>query len=113
MQGRRGRRTPEIPKRGQRWTAKRRPALVLRLFQGETAGVEVARPHGWTVAEDWRDKFLWGAENALRSRPRNEAALKDEAIKRRKQKVGERGLDPDLLREAAKRRPTGPGTLAP
>jgi hypothetical protein len=77
-------------------------ALVLSLLKGETSAQEAARRHGLTVAEieDWRDIFLLGAENALRSRPRNEEALKDEQIKRLKQKVGELVLDTDLLRAA-------------
>jgi len=105
--------TPEIPEVVQRWTAKRRSALVLRILKGETSVAEAARQHGLTVAEveDWRDTFLLGAENALRSRPRNEEALREEEITRLKQKVGELVLDNDLLREAAKLRPTEPGTL--
>ena len=37
----------------------------------ETSVVEAARTHGLTVAdvEDWRERFLAGADNALRSRP--------------------------------------------
>ena len=46
-----------------------------------------------------------GAENALRSRPRDDEALKDEQIKRLKQKVGELVLDLDILQEATKGRP--------
>jgi transposase-like protein len=105
--------TPEIPEQVQRWTAKRRVALVVRLLKGETSAQEAARQHGLKVAEveDWRDKFLLGAENALRSRPRNEEALREEEIKRLKQKVGELVLDNDILREAARLRPTEPGTL--
>jgi len=104
--------TPEIPEQVQRWTARRRVALVLSLLKGETSAQEAARQHGLTVAEveDWRDKFLLAAENGLRSRPRNEEALKEEEIKRLKQKVGELVLDLDILREAAKLRPTEPGT---
>jgi hypothetical protein len=58
---------PEIPEQVQRWAAKRRVALVLSLLQGETSVQEAARQPGLTVAEveDWRDKFLLGAENAL------------------------------------------------
>lgn len=43
-----------------------------------------------------------GAENALRSRPRDEEALKDEQIKKLKQKIGDLELANDLLREALK-----------
>jgi len=107
--------TPEIPEQVQRWTAKRRVALVVSLLKGDTSAQEAARQHGLTVAEveDWRDKFLLGAENALRSRPRNEEALREEELKRLKQKVGELVLDLDIFKEAAKLRPTAPGTLEP
>lgn len=88
----------------ERWTAKRRVALVVNLLKGETSVAEAARLYGLTVAEleDWREKFLLGAENALRSRPRDEEALKDEQIKKLKQKIGELVLDNDILREALK-----------
>src|SRR5262244_4258006 len=101
--------SPESP---QRWTAKRRASLILSILKGETSAQAAARKHGLTVAEveDWRDRFLLGAENALRARPKDEEALKDEQIKKLKQKVGELVLDLDILREAAKGRPTDPTT---
>jgi transposase-like protein len=88
----------------ERWTAKRRMALVVSLVKGETSVAEAARTHGLTVAEveDWREKFLLGAENALRSRPRDEEAVKDEQSKKLKQKIGDLVLDNDMLREALK-----------
>jgi transposase-like protein len=100
---------PESP---QRWTAKRRAALVLSILKGETSAQAAARKHGLTVAEveDWRDRFLLGAENALRARPKDEEALKDEQIKTLKQKVGELVLDVDVLKEASKGRPFAPKT---
>ncbi|MHC9061311.1 transposase, partial [Nitrospira sp. CMX1] len=50
----------------ERWTAKRRVALVISLLKGKTSVAEAARTHGLTVAEveGWREKFLAGAENA-------------------------------------------------
>jgi transposase-like protein len=98
---------PEVPENIERWTAKRRVALVVSILKGETSVAEAARKHGLTVAdvEDWRDRFLLGAENALRSRPKEEDALKEEAIKKLKQKVGELVLDNDILKEALKGRP--------
>ena len=86
----------------QRWTAKRRVALVLTILRGETSTSEAARKHGLTVAEieDRQDKFLAGAESSLRSRPREEEAMKDEQIKLLKQKVGELVLDNDILKTA-------------
>ena len=102
----------EIPDSIQRWTAKRRVALVLRILKGQTSVAQVARQHGLTVAEveDWKDRFLLGAENALRARPKDEEALKDEKMKKLKQKVGELVLDNDHLREALKRSPLARGT---
>jgi hypothetical protein len=63
--------------------------------------------HGVTVAEleDWRDRFLTGAENALRSRPADEEAQKEREIKRLKQKVGELVMDLDIIKEAVKGHP--------
>ncbi len=91
-----------------RWTAKRRAALVLDLLRGEVSVAEAARKHGLTVAEleDWRERFLSGAENALRSRPADEDVQKDREIKRLKQKVGELVMDVDILKEATKGHPS-------
>ena len=88
----------------ERWTAKRRVALVVSILKGETSVAEAARTHGLTVAEveDWRDKFVSGAENALRTRPKDEDAVRDEQIKKLKQKIGDLVLDNDILREALK-----------
>jgi len=97
----------------QRWTAKRRSALVMSILKGETSAQEAARKHGLTVAEveEWKERFLAAAENALRSRPRDEEGQKDEAIKKLKQKVGELVLENDVLREAVKPYlPFGSGT---
>jgi transposase-like protein len=84
----------------------------MSILKGETSIPEAARQHGVTVAEveDWHERFLLGAENALRSRPKDEEALKEEQIKKLKQKVGELVLDNDLLREALKPSPLARGT---
>lgn len=97
----------------QRWTTKRKTAVVLSILKGETSGAEAARKHGLTISEieDWKERFLSGAENALRSRPKNEEALKDERIKKLKQKIGDLVMDIDILKEAQKPYlPTMPGT---
>jgi len=94
----------EIPEDVQRWTSKRRAALVLSLLKGETSVQEAARKHGLTVAEieDWKERFLLAAENALRSRPKDEEALKDERIKKLERKIGEMVLDMDILKEGVR-----------
>jgi transposase-like protein len=96
----------------QRWTAKRRVALVLSLLKAETTAAEAARRHGLKVAEveEWRDRFLLGAENALRARPKEEEPLREEELNRLKRKVGELTMDLDILRAANRSRPTTPGT---
>ena len=88
----------------ERWTATRRVPLVASILKGETSVVEAARKHGLTVAEveAWREKFLLGAENALRTRPKDDEALKEEQVKKLKQKIGELVLDNDILRKALK-----------
>ncbi len=98
----------------QRWTAKRRVTLVLSIVKGETTMVEAARTHGLTVAEvkEWHDRFLDGAENALRTRPKEGEALKEAQMKKLKQKIGELVVDNDLLREALKPYPLARGMSA-
>ena len=96
----------------QRWTTKRKAALVLSIVKGETSIQEAARQHGLTVAEieDWKERFFLGAENALRAKPKDDEALREEQIKKLKQKIGDLVMDIDILREAAKRHPPTPGT---
>jgi adenylate kinase len=95
------------------WTAKREAGLILSVLKGETSLAEAARKHGLTGVEleDWKGRSLMEAENALRARPRDEQALKEEQIKRLKQKTGELVIDMDILKEAQKPYvPTMPGT---
>jgi hypothetical protein len=53
-----------------------------------------------------------GAENALRARPKEDEGLREEEVNRLKRKVGELTIVLDILREAARLRPTTPGTSA-
>ncbi|MDP9315477.1 MAG: transposase [Chloroflexota bacterium] len=91
-----------------RWTAKRRAALVVEILRGDLSVVEAARRHGLTVAEveEWRERFLAGAENALRSRPLDAEAQKEQELKRLKQKVGELVMELDVVKEAIKGHPS-------
>lgn len=94
--------TPSVPDDIQRWTARRRMALVLSVLKGELSEEDGAKRHGLTVSEiaDWKERVLQAAHNALRSRPRDADAIKDEQIRRLRQKVGELVVDVDLLKEA-------------
>ncbi len=82
--------------------------MVLEILRGDTSAAEAARKHGLTVAEieAWRERFLSGAENALRRRPLNEDAQKDQEIKRLKQNVGELVMDLDILNEVSHGNPS-------
>ena len=51
-----------------------------------------------------------GAENALRARPKEDEALREEELNRFKRKVGELTVDLDILRTADRLRPMTPGT---
>ena len=53
--------------------------------------------------EDWRERFLSGAENSLRAKPRDNETHKEEELRRLKQKVGELIMDNDILKETVKR----------
>lgn len=100
---------PEIPDDVKRWTAKRRQALILQLVRGETTPAEAARKYDLTVREieEWRDKAMAAMENALRSRPRDEAEQKEQEINQLKQKVGELVMDLDVYKEAMRGHPFG------
>ena len=76
------------------------------ILRGETSAREAGREHELKVGEieQWQERFLLGAQNALLSRPRDEEAFEDEEIKRLKQKIGGLVLDLDILETAIKPR---------
>ena len=88
----------------QRWTAKNKSALIMKIIKGERSFADAARAHGLAMAEvqSWTAEFLQGAGNALRSRPQNEEGMKEEQIKPLKQKIGDLVMDIDILKEAHK-----------
>ena len=102
----------DVPDEVQRWTAKRKAAVVMSIVKGETSVAEAARKHSLTVAEieRWKEQFFAAGENALRARPKDEEAAKDEQIAKLQRKVGELVLDIDVLKEANKGRPFGEKT---
>ena len=79
----------ELPEDIQRWTAKRRAALVLSIIKGETSAAEAARKHGLTVAEveGWKEKFLRRPRTPCAHGPRTRRRCKEQ-IKKLKRKVG-------------------------
>ena len=89
----------EEPSDVQRWTAKRKAAVVLSLIQGKVTLAEVARQHGLTVQEleQWRDDFIAQGTEALRSHPRDRQAQWEAREKQLLAKVGELTLDVEIL----------------
>lgn len=85
----------------QRWTAKRKTAVVLDLIKGKTSAAEVARQHDLTVAEieRWQDDFLAGGQERLRSNPRDEATRFAAEKKDLLAKVGELTLQIDVYKK--------------
>jgi hypothetical protein len=55
--------------------------------------------------EEWNDCWLLAAEDGLRSRPKDEEALREKQIKKLERKVGQLVMELDIAREALKLRP--------
>ena len=86
----------------QRWTAKRKAAVVLDLIRGKTTTADAARQHGLIVAEieQWKEDFLSQGTEALRSHPRDREAQWEAEKQRLQAKVGELALEVDVLKKA-------------
>lgn len=93
---------PSLPEGDvQRWTAKRKAAVVLDLIRGKTTAADAARQHGLTVAEieQWKEDFLAQGTEALRSHPRDREAQWEAEKQRLQAKVGELALEVDVLKK--------------
>jgi len=86
----------------QRWTAKRKAALIIDILQGKTTAAEAARHHALTLAEveQWKDDFITQGTEALRSHPRDLAQHFEPREKTLLAKVGELTLHVDILKKA-------------
>ena len=93
-----------------RFSSKKKLEAVLRLMRGEDLDL-VSREIGVSGAKlsEWREAFLVGAQNALRSRHDDETG-EVSLVKRLQAKIGELAMDNELLLERAKRAegPNGP-----
>jgi transposase-like protein len=90
---------PEV----QRWTAKRKAAVVLEVLRNQRTAVEACRKYGLKQSdlEEWTQEFLVGGENALRSRPRDVQEQYEAKIKDLQAKVGELVLERDVFKKKA------------
>jgi transposase-like protein len=86
---------PEV----QRWTAKRKMAVILGVLKNQVNSVEACRKYGikQSELEEWTERFLSGGENGLRSNPRDDQAQHEAEIKELHAKVGELVLERDIL----------------
>jgi len=85
----------------QRWTAKRKAAVVMELIKGQTTAAEVARQHSLTVGEveRWRDDFITQGTEGLRSHPRDLAEQHEAERQKLLAKVGELTLAVDVFKK--------------
>ena len=92
----------------QRWTAKRKAAVILEVLKGQASGVEACRRYGLKQSEleEWTKGFLEGGENALRTHPKDRQEQYESKIKDLQAKVGELVLERDILKKFA--RPESP-----
>lgn len=85
----------------QRWSARRKSEIVLRLLKGESIDI-LSRETQQTAAKltEWRDAFLAGAESGLKGRPEQDEHETHREEKRRLQaKIGELAMENELLYE--------------
>ena len=80
--------SPEV-KDGKHWTASRKAEIVLALLKGADVS-EVCRKNGISQSQAyaWRDSFLEGGQECLKSR-RGRKDSKEREVSRLEQKVGQ------------------------
>src|SRR5712691_1636252 len=79
-----------------RWSARRKEQVVLGLLRGESLDLlarETGQPAGRIAG--WRDEFLQGGREGLKSRPR---PGEERELAEAQRKVGELQLENDILR---------------
>jgi transposase-like protein len=86
----------------QRWTAKRKAAIVLEIIKGKTTSAEVARQHGLTVAdvEGWIERAQFGMEEFLKALPKEVEERHTSEKKELLAKIGDLSMQVDVLKKA-------------
>ena len=95
--------------RPRRWWPQRKVEVVLRLLRGESLDA-VSRAVGKPASElaRWREEFLRGGGEALKSRAGDPAFEAGEEDRRRLQsKIGEQAMEIELLRDKVHRMEAG------
>ena len=78
-----------------RWTARRKPALVLEIIQGKTTVAEASRQFDLTPSEieSWVEDGKRGMENALRVKPEDVREQYERQLKDLQEAYGEAMLE--------------------
>jgi len=86
---------------GQRWSTRRKLAVVQRLVAGESLEI-VSREIGVPIyqLEAWRDQALIGMEEALKAHPQDPSERK---LAEAQRQIGELTMENELLRERCRR----------
>ncbi len=97
--------SPEVED-GKRWTAARKAEIVLALLRGADLS-EVCRKNGISQSQAyaWRDSFLEGGQESLKSR-RGRKDPKEWELSRLERKVGQLTLQLEILEEVARLKKT-------
>jgi hypothetical protein len=87
----------------QRWSKRRKMEVVLRLFRGESLD-DVSRDVKVEISrlDAWRNKGLYGLEEAMKEREGDPMQAQLDEVNRR---LGELMMECELLREKARRTP--------
>ena len=85
----------------QRWTAKRKTAIVLEIIKGKTTAAEVARQHGLTVGEvdGWISRSMEGMEEFLKALPKEIEERHGAEKKDLLAKIGEQAMQIEVLKK--------------
>ena len=84
-----------------RWTSKRKAALVIEIFKGQTTISEASRCYDLTPSEiqSWIDDAQSGMENALRAKPKDISEQYEQKINELTSAYGEAMLENKALKK--------------
>ena len=86
---------PENENDIQRWTGKRKAALLMEIWKGKITMAEACRQHDLTPSqvEEWMNDGKRALENGLKAKPKNDEQLQEAKFKELYAKIGEMTLE--------------------
>lgn len=93
----------------QRWSAKRKAAIVMEIIRGKITAAEVARQHSLaqTEVEEWMDRSMQGMEEFLKALPKEIEERHNAEKKDLLAKIGEQAMQLEALRKEQHARSVG------